>query len=171
MIEFLFAIAVFAAPPDLEREWERSRLNKSELLSASWQGSSPEWEAKWRGHDVKVEAFRGDGEKLRARLAERVAEVRSLYEPFVDPYYPGVTGKIECPRVYRLVESRRGSLVLFQYFANSRKVPGACTKDTIRFQVERAIVLCPGASTLLDLTLYHTGKRTSQPWPDLHCRD
>lgn len=172
MISFLFTILVFAGQANLKQDWDRARLKETAVLQAQWEGSSPLWEGKWGKQDLRLESFHGDANQLKARVAERVAEVRSLYEPFVDPYYPGVTDKIECPKAYRLVETRKKGIVLFRYFANARKVPGACTKDSVYFQVDRAIVDCPGASAVLDLTLYRAGQADSQaPWPDLYCRD
>jgi hypothetical protein len=93
--------------------------------------------------------------------------VQGLFHPSVVPYPGTISHDLHCPQKYaaREIETRGGDCAFrgFQFYANARFTPGACTAEEAKYLYYRGTVKCAARNVALDLEYFSPAESTGQP--------
>lgn len=99
------------------------------------------------GRELQVSIYKMPSpEKAESLKKEKVAQILSVYDSHIDPYFALLTKATVCPEEFQPQQEEkagtRGSPRLFFLFANDRNTIGACTKKIASRRAAIALVVC-----------------------------
>ena len=88
--------------------------------------------------------FTESAEQAERLLKDKEAQLYSVYEEHIDPYFAVVTKKTQCPEQYQIKKTKRegSNASVYSMFANDWDTLGACNQEMAKKHALRSFLIC-----------------------------